>query len=204
MVRRLMPTPSRARQSRRATCSDHSVEGRSLRTALFHRRRRVTLEAQRDDSPSGADAPTSTDSSAAPRLAEGLELLGEYRDSGFKEPPYLARRADGQVLQLPRLLYLVAENADGRRSYGQIAEAVTEQFGRGVSEDNVRVLADSKLRPLGVLAARDGSSLKLERPNPLLALNFKTAVVPRRLVNAATTVFHPFFWPLVVIAAVLG
>src|SRR5947209_20186891 len=65
--------------------------------------------------------------SAAPRLAEGLELLGEYKDSGFKEPPFLARRADGQVLQLPRLLYLVAASSDGSRSYGQIAEAVTER-----------------------------------------------------------------------------
>src|SRR5438105_1268762 len=93
-----------------------------------------------------------------------MELLGEYKDSGFKEPPFLARRADGQVLQLPRLLYLVAANSDGRRSYGQIAEVVTEQFGRGVSADNVQTLADNKLRPLGVLAAPDGSSLKLARP----------------------------------------
>lgn len=137
-------------------------------------------------------------------MAEGIELLGEYKDSGFKDPPYLARRADGQVLQLPRLLYLVAESADGSRSYEQIAEAVTEKFGRGVSEDNVRVLADTKLRPLGVLAAPDGSSLKLERPNPLLALNFKTAVVPNQLVNAATTVFHPLFWPIVMVVAIAG
>ena len=113
-------------------------------------------------------------------------MLGEYKDSGFKEPPFLARRADGQVLQLPRLLYLVAASSDGSRSYGQIAEAVTEQFGRGVSADNVQTLVDSKLRPLGVLAAPDGSSLKLERPNPLLALNFKTAVIPPALVNAVT------------------
>jgi len=131
-------------------------------------------------------------------------LLGEYRDSGFKEPPYLARRADGQVLQLPRLLYLVAENADGRRSCGQIAEAVTEQFGRGVSAANVQTLVDSKLRPLGVLAAADGSSLKLTRQNPLLALNFKTAVIPPALVNAVTTLFRPFFWPLVVVVALAG
>src|SRR5437868_4754952 len=142
--------------------------------------------------------------SAAPRLAEGLELLGEYKDSGFKEPPFLARRADGQVLQLPRLLYLVAASSDGSRSCGQIAEAVTEQFGRGVSADNVQTLVDRKLRPLGVLAARDGSSLKLERPNPLLALNFKTAVIPPALVNAVTTVFRPLFWPLVVVAALAG
>ena len=131
-------------------------------------------------------------------------MLGEYKDSGFKEPPFLARRADGQVLQLPRLLYLVAASSDGSRSYGQIAEAVSEQFGRGVSEANVQTLVDGKLRPLGVLAARDGSSLKLERPNPLLALNFKTAVIPPALVNAVTTVFRPLFWPLVVVAALAG
>jgi putative peptide zinc metalloprotease protein len=149
-------------------------------------------------------APSSSSGDPPPRLAEGIELLGEYKGSGFKETPYLARRADGQVLQLPRLLYLVAENTDGRRNYEQLAEAVTERFGRGVSEDNVRVLVDTKLRPLGVLAAPDGSSLKLERPNPLLALNFKTAVVPPELVSAVTTIFRPFFWPVIVAAAVIG
>src|SRR5947209_15810783 len=162
------------------------------------------LEQQPAPTPSPGKPSANGGQGLAPQLAEGIELLGEYRDSGFKEAPYLARRADGQVLQLPRLLYLVAENTDGRRSYEQIAEAVTEKFGRGVSEDNVRVLADSKLRPLGVLAARDGSSLKLTRPNPLLALNFKTAVIPGGLVNAVTTVFHPFFWRLVVILVVAG
>ena len=66
------------------------------------------------------------------------------------------------------------------------------------------MLVDSKLRPLGVLAAPDGSSLTLQRPNPLLALNFKTAVVPPGLVNAVTVVFRPLFWPLLVIATVAG
>src|SRR5256885_6150357 len=148
--------------------------------------------------------PLSHANGSAPKLAEGIELIGEYKGSGFKEPPYLARRADGQVLQLPRLLYLVAENADGRRSYGQIAETVTEQFGRGVSAANVQTLVDSKLRPLGVLAAADGSSLKLTRQNPLLSLNFKTAVIPPALVNAVTTLFRPFFWPLVVVVTLAG
>jgi putative peptide zinc metalloprotease protein len=49
-------------------------------------------------------------------LADGVELIGEYEDSGFKEPPLLARRADGQMIQLTWLLYLVAAAADGRRS----------------------------------------------------------------------------------------
>src|SRR5918997_1541435 len=65
-----------------------------------------------------------------PRLAEGIELLGEYEGSGFKEAPYLARRADGQTLQLTRLLYAVAESADGRRDFAAIAEAVSAELGR--------------------------------------------------------------------------
>src|SRR5437868_3712392 len=162
------------------------------------------LDQQQARTPSPSKPSTNGAEGLAPRLAEGIELLGEYRDSGFKQAPYLARRADGQVLQLPRLLYLVAENADGRRNYEQIAQAVTQGFGRGVSEDNVRVLVDSKLRPLGVLAAPDGSSPRLSRPNPLLALNFKTAVIPPQLVNAVTIVFRPFFWPLVALLAVTG
>src|SRR5438132_6681957 len=150
------------------------------------------------------EPPGSAGDASPPRLADGIELLGEYRDSGFKEAPFLARRADGQVLQLPRLRCLLAAVTDGRLTYAEIAESVTEAFGLGVSEDNVRVLVDSKLRPLGLLAAPDGSSLKLARPNPLLALNFKTAVVPHDLVNAVTTVFRPLFWPLVVLAALCG
>ena len=53
----------------------------------------------------------------APRLAEGIELIGEYEGSGFKEAPYIARRADGQVIQLTYLLHLVASAVDGRRGY---------------------------------------------------------------------------------------
>ena len=43
-----------------------------------------------------------------PRLAEDIELIGEYEDSGYKEPPSIARRPDGQIIQLPALLYIVA------------------------------------------------------------------------------------------------
>ena len=38
----------------------------------------------------------------APRLADGVELLGEYKDSGYSQPPSLVRRADGQVIQMSR------------------------------------------------------------------------------------------------------
>jgi putative peptide zinc metalloprotease protein len=158
------------------------------------------------------DAPTSRMSAdretvgvapdALPRLAEGIELIGVYEDSGYKEPPSIARRADGQIIQLPSLLYLIAEEADGRTSYDEIAERVSEETRRGVSANNVRFLVDEKLRPLGVLAQADGSSPELQKADPLLALKLRVAAVPARVVRAITSVFYPFFFTPVWAAAV--
>jgi putative peptide zinc metalloprotease protein len=138
---------------------------------------------------------------APPELAEGIELIGEYEDSGFKEPPSIARRSDGQVIQLPPILYQVAERIDGRRSYAQLADEVTEAIGRGVGPEDVQFLVEDKLQPLGVVAAPGGESPELKKADPLLALKFRVAVVPERLVHAITTVFYPFFFPPVVALA---
>jgi putative peptide zinc metalloprotease protein len=136
-------------------------------------------------------------------VADGVELIGKYEGSGFKVAPYLARRADGQVIQLAPLLYLIAELADGERTNEEIAAAVSEAVKRGVSADNVRMLVDEKLRPLGVIAAADGSRPEFEKLDPMLALKFRAALVPPHVVRAITTVFKPLFYPLVVVA-VLG
>ncbi len=142
---------------------------------------------------------------AIPQLAPGIELFGEYQGSGFKETPYLARRADGQVIQLSRLLYLVAAQVDGRRSVEQIAARVSIEFGRIVSADNVRFLVENNLRPLGVVADDDdGPPRKLERANPLTGLRFRVGVVPEGAVRAITAVFWPLFLPPVVIAVLCG
>jgi putative peptide zinc metalloprotease protein len=139
-----------------------------------------------------------------PRLAEGVEMIGEYEGSGFKETPYIARRADGQTLQLTRLLYSVAASADGQRDHAAIARTVSDDIGRKVSPDNVRFLVEKKLRPLGVLATADGSSPELERPDPLLALKFRTSVVPERVTHALTAIAQPLFWPPVLGLMVAG
>src|SRR3712207_8840036 len=49
-----------------------------------------------------------------------------------------------------------------RSDYEEIADAVSERVGRGVSGDNVRFLTEKKLRPLGVLAQADGSTPRLQ------------------------------------------
>src|SRR5687767_1462402 len=49
--------------------------------------------------------PTPEAGEPPPARAEGVELIGEFEQSGFEDPPSLARRADGQVVQLTELLY---------------------------------------------------------------------------------------------------
>src|SRR5919197_497688 len=137
-----------------------------------------------------------------PRPAAGVELVGEYKDSGFREPPFIARRPDGQVLQLPRLLYLVAAHCDGRRDARQIARAVSAELGRRVSARDVAFLVETKLRPAGLLATqRNASAPKVERVSPLLALRYRAVVVPARLTQALAAVLRQFFNPAVIGAA---
>ena len=148
-------------------------------------------------------APASAPTALAPRLADGIELIGEYEGSGFKEAPYLARRADGQTLQLTRLLYVVAESADGKRDYAEIAEVVAAELGRGVSARQRPLPRREEAAPARGARRRRRLEPELERPDPLLALKFRTAVVPERVTDAMTSVFRPLFWPPVVVA-VLG
>jgi putative peptide zinc metalloprotease protein len=164
----------------------------------------------------------------APRLAEGTELIGEYRGSGLREPKYLVRRGDGQVLQLPRLLYLVAARLDGRRSLAEVAAAVSAEVGRELAAEQAMFLVRRKLQPAGLisapalvpamaLAARSGRPPRPPlragclpdranplptRSDPLLALRFRLALIPARVAWLIGAVFRPLFWPPVVLSMV--
>ncbi|MGH3802527.1 MAG: hypothetical protein ACRDTD_20870, partial [Pseudonocardiaceae bacterium] len=141
-----------------------------------------------------------------PRLAEGTELIGEYQGSGFQEPRYILRRADGQVIQLPRLLYQLASALDGRRDLQQVAALLSTEFGRLVQADQVSYLIENRLRPVGIVAPDPGAdagaapTMKL-KSDPLLALKFRVGVVPERAVWRLAGVFGPMFWPPVILAA---
>ena len=139
-----------------------------------------------------------------PRLAEGVEFLGEYEGSGFKEARYLVRRSDGQIIQLTHLLHLVAESIDGKRSLQAIAERVSEGYGKTVSADNVSTLIDNNLRPDGVVLGTDGNTPDLAKPDPLLALKLKTTLVPEGAVNVIAGLLRPLFWPPVILAVLAG
>jgi putative peptide zinc metalloprotease protein len=107
-----------------------------------------------------------TGQAPVPVRASGVQLLGGTKGSGYKEAPSLVRRADGQTIQLTRLLYLVLEAIDGRRDLDEIAEHASNKFGRLVSADNVQTLIDSQLLPLGLLRLADGSEPEVRKSNP--------------------------------------
>jgi putative peptide zinc metalloprotease protein len=138
------------------------------------------------------------------RLAEGVELLGSSEGSGYVEEHHLARTAAGRIVQLTDLLFLVAQAAGSQGATDEeVARRVSADYGKTVSADNVRTLAD-KLRPLGVLAEADGSEPDVTPTDPLLALKLRSTLLGPHGVRRLTAPLRPLFFLPIVIAAMAG
>ena len=138
-----------------------------------------------------------------PRLADGTELLGEFKNSGVTDPPSLVRRADGQVIQLSRLVYLVASLLDGSRGPDAIAAKASAQLGRTLSAEQAGYLITAKLAPLGIVASAGGPAV-LPTARPLLALRARATLLPAAAAGAAGAFLRPLFsWP-VIVAVIAG
>jgi putative peptide zinc metalloprotease protein len=146
--------------------------------------------------------PTPAAAVQKPKLADGVELIGEYEGSGYKEAPSMVRRPDGQVLQLPPLLYSLAAKADGQRDAAQIAAEVGAEIHRGLDAEQVEFLVEEKLRPLGVVAAADGTSPLQKKQDPFLAFRFRAGVISERTSNLVGAAFKPLFFAPVVLAVI--
>ncbi len=155
---------------------------------------------------------------ALPRLADGLELLGELKDSGFATPPSLIRRADGQVIQLSRLLYLGAGHLDGTRGAQAIADQVSDELDRSMTADQVRYVVNAKLAPLGIVTfgtarpaapgrqqpgGQQDEPAPLPTASPLLTLRARATLLPEAAASAAGTFLRPLFhWPVIAVVVV--
>jgi putative peptide zinc metalloprotease protein len=146
---------------------------------------------------------SSSDREALTR-ATGVQLLGEVPGSGYRRPPALARRADGQVLTLTPLLHQVLLAVDDRRTVEEVADEVSASSGRLVRPEDVRQLVDGSLRPLGLLRRPDGSEPEVRRSSPLLALRFKRVATDPAVTRRLTAPFAVLFSPLVVVPVVLA
>ena len=147
--------------------------------------------------------PTTTDATpaapsggvaAVPRLADGVEVLGELSGSGYRDAPTLVRRGDGQTLQVTPLLAALLKAIDGRRDHTALARTVSDEVGRAAAPEDVAYLLETKLRPLGVLHDPDADAPEAIRSNPLLALRFKVVAsrpeVTRRITAPFAWLFH--------------
>ncbi len=156
----------------------------------IHERAVAAEDARRDQQP--------------PSLSEGVELIGEYEHSGFKEPPSLVRRPDGQILQFPPLLYELLLAMDGRRHVNDIASQVSDRVHRQLAPDDVTFLVEEKLRPQGVVTAADGTSPQLSRPDPFLAFRYRLGVISERTSGRLGAAFKPLFLPPVLLVILVA
>jgi putative peptide zinc metalloprotease protein len=143
------------------------------------------------------------ESKADLHLADGLELLGRFKDSGFAEPVYLARRRDGQVLQLSRLVYLIAASLEGSRDFDEVARKASRNFGRRVTAANVRHLVCERLEPAGLVVPSSAPKQPPRAAQPLLGPRARITLLPRgavvRLARACSWSFH---WAVVATATI--
>jgi putative peptide zinc metalloprotease protein len=134
---------------------------------------------------------------------EGIELLGDVHGCGYRDGACLVRRADGQMLQLGRLMYTLLECIDGRRDTRQLAVALGERLERQVDEEHIVRLAQ-KLARQGLLRGTEQHAPP--RRNPLLALRWKVLVtnpeVTRRLTAPFTVLFRT--WLVAPVIACFG
>ncbi|MFI0411551.1 hypothetical protein [Actinomadura sp. 3N508] len=151
----------------------------------------------------GADAPAAL---TLPRLVDGAELLGEFKNSGYREPPQLVRLPNGQLVRLPPLLYVLARalhahrdlaGADVAQALDRIADAVTEEAGARVTAEQIVYLADRKLAPLGVTTYSDGREPPSVKADPFLALKWRVAVFPESFTWFVGGLFGWLFRPVV-------
>ncbi|MGH1561317.1 MinD/ParA family ATP-binding protein [Mumia sp. DW29H23] len=142
------------------------------------------------------------------RRAPGLRMLGESKGSGFKQPTYLVRRGDGQVVQVSELLYHVVGELTVGRDNVSIADAVSQSYGRTLDAEGLEFLLRERLQPLGLAVDGDNEPEVTPAPvaKPLLSLTLRGRLMPARTVRAVarhlTFLYRPWFVALALVAFV--
>ena len=147
-----------------------------------------------------------------PVLADGAELVGRFKHSGYREPSQLVCLPNRQLVRLPTLLYLVvrtlgeyrdaAPTADPRQTLERVAEDVSRAAGVRITGEQVVYLVDRKLAPLGITSYSDGTPPPVVKANPFLGLRFKMAVLPERATWFLGGLFSWLFRPAVMVVMV--
>jgi putative peptide zinc metalloprotease protein len=135
-----------------------------------------------------------------PEREPDIELVGEMQETAFQDRQWLIKRG-GHFLQVSELLYRVAEQADGRHTLREIATAVTDATEWIVTDAHVRQIIETKLIPLGVIAATgdDEHQPRPPRPPSPLLLNLRTKVLGPRVIDPVTAVLQHLYAPILLV-----
>jgi putative peptide zinc metalloprotease protein len=138
-----------------------------------------------------------------PKLADDITLKGEMQESAFVDPPWLIER-DGGYIQLPKLLYHVAEQCTGDQTHEQMAEAVGQKLGRKVTADNIKVLV-GKLIPMGIVdvPGLPESAKKRGSVAGALSVNAKMLRIPPRVFTPVSHLLQVFYIKPVLVLTLL-
>jgi putative peptide zinc metalloprotease protein len=156
-------------------------------------------------------APAPSVLTALPALTDGTELVGEYAGSGYRKPPHLVQRKDGQVIHLPDLLYRTVKElhrqhgvaAPGEDILGRVAEELSQATGRGFAAEHVVFLLDEKLAPLGITTRSDGVAIPVAKSeHAVLGLRTRAALVSEQTAWVISGIFSWLFHPAVVLVVV--
>ncbi|MDG5804782.1 hypothetical protein P9869_19325 [Streptomyces ossamyceticus] len=147
-------------------------------------------------------------------LTEGTELMGEFVGSGYRHPPHLVHRFDGQVIHLPDLLYETARilerqqaeatrSGDGPHLLDRVARELSRTTGRTFTADHVAFVLDNKLAPLGITTRSDGTLADFaQAEHPFLGLRYRAALVSENAAWIIAGIFSWLFQPVLVLMAV--
>ncbi|MBD8868837.1 nucleotide-binding protein [Nocardioides donggukensis] len=141
------------------------------------------------------------------RLTPGIEVLGPVQGSGLRDPAYLVRRGDGQMLQLSELLHLVLSCIDPSRDADAVAAAVTAAYGRTLTVEGLEHLVSQKLQPLGLVTDApegDDDGQLTPKANPLLALTIKGTLLPPSVTRPLARGLQVLYWPPAVLLSVVA
>ena len=142
-----------------------------------------------------------TDPPPAFARAEGVDLLGAVGGSGYKDGAALVRRPDGQMVQLPPMMYGLLEEADGSRDIAALAAAMSERLERRFDEEHVTALIE-KLWNQGLLAGSEANAP--QKLNPLLALRWKVLITDPKVTKRITAPFEQLFRLWIVVPILVG
>src|SRR5581483_11724750 len=85
-----------------------------------------------------------------PKLAPGVKLAGQFKESAFVDPPWLIEREDAGYVHVTELIYRIAELSTGENTYDDIARKLTEA-GTPVQPQTIERIVGSLLVPRGLV-----------------------------------------------------